>query len=133
VIYMKVYKHWSSDGKMSFTSYLCTSIYRRLRQWNKIKNKRAKVWNTAGDHFDPQDPNPPPHPFDKDSFFEDLTADARVILQFIFEEPVELKTRVVEKGNRNHNWLFVIRAYLKEEGWIARRISESFEEIRSIL
>ena len=143
LVYMKVYKSWNSSGAMSFTSFLATCIYRKLLDKKRSDNKKSKVWNISlhglisfefetNRVFDKimEDKKPT---FDKDDFLEEFTKDAQKIIQFILEEPEELKLRVKQKGNQHRNWRSVIRNYLKEIGWTAKRITESFEEIRSLI
>lgn len=143
LIYMKVYEKWRRGRGSKFTSYLCTSIYRRLLDLKRISIRKSKIWNTSINDFERENARSvddlsimedKKSQFDTNDFFEELTADARVILQFALEEPKELKEKVIARGGHNRrNWKTTIKEYLKEIGWTARRITESFEEIRRAL
>jgi len=149
IIYMKVYKIWKPTGGMSFTSLLCTCVYRKLTDIHRMSIRKSKIWGTSLDGlpFYGKKTSRTEYenirsindmgvmedkslsPFD----IEEFTNDAKTIIQLILDEPEEIKTKVEQKGNQYRNWRSVVRTYLKEIDWTARRISESFEEIRSSL
>ena len=64
---------------------------------------------------------------------EDLTEDARIVVQLTLETPVELEAVVQAKGGQPRNLRSSLRSYLAEMGWTACRIAESFNEVRRVL
>jgi len=147
LVYMKVYKDWEWGKGMSFTSYLCTCIYRKLLTLNETVKRKSKVWSrtlstmhiyeftaeirSVDDLGVMEDKKPTP--FFIEEFLQELSEDAQTILQFVLEEHEEIKIRAEAKGGQYRNWRSTIKEYLKEVDWTARRISESFEEIRRAL
>ena len=81
---------------------------------------------------DPAPPTPPP--FDRDSFAADLSEDARFVVWALLDSLV-LTKRVRESASDPRPVVIrrCLRRFLRDAGWTAARVVESFDEIRRCL
>lgn len=71
--------------------------------------------------------------FDMELFMEGLGADAVTVIKLTFDTPTDLAEAVERKGGEPRNLRSTLREYLKGLGWTARRVRESFAEIKEAL
>ncbi len=66
-------------------------------------------------------------------FIEELSEDASLVVQLVFETPAEIASVIACKGGQPRNYRSTIRSYLCSIGWTTRRITETFAEIGKAL
>lgn len=125
------------NGK--FTNWLQFSIYTTLLEKQRESLRKQKLSKIVSldpveDIWEPLE-NLPEHKdkFMLSEFIEELSEDARIVAMLALDTPVGLTRIMVNKGGTGTQRRTVLRSYLKELGWTAARITESFYEIREML
>lgn len=128
--------------KGALTNVLWTSIWRKLTKVNR-KNIRSRAfhkvsldaadgnYNTLAAHIQDR----PDCTFDFVAFAAaaKLTEDAKTVIGLVLDPPEKVEKVAKAKGDLPMNWRSTLREYLRDIGWAAARISESFEEVREAL
>lgn len=70
--------------------------------------------------------------FDVDGLVESLTEDAAFVCKLVFDMPAEVRKAAEARGGEHRNYKSCVRQHLREMGWVASRITEAFDEIRSL-
>lgn len=126
--FLEAYESWEPE-KSSFTSWLRLRIFSTT-----VNNLRHSCRDHARyEHVDDSQLTRPTGSFDPKSLLEELTEDARIVVQLTLETPAELEAVVRAKGGQPRNLRSSLRSYLAEMGWTACRIAESFNEVRRVL
>lgn len=127
------------ESRSKLTTWICVCIKNDLR--NNMKNEYKQTHLT---HISIDDENnyldiPTP---DSDSFsiielLDEMERDAHIILQLFLETPKEIIIDVLNEGKQiNHIQGYVrkrLRNRLRQMGWTIKRITEAFNEIKTII
>lgn len=136
-VYMKAYESWRPDGGANFTTYLWGCVWHALLdlQKRRIRRERFCPWSLDQTGEDETRVNAATVPARQERVFstEGFTTDAKIVIDLVLEAPAELLTMVTEKGGEIRNWRSSLREYLREMGWTANRIAESFKEIGDLI
>lgn len=147
-VFMDVYNTVIDSTKGSFNTMLYTSIWRRLSDVSMYQQRRKmlsidtdststsglKSGKIYGGGFAGEISDDSVSPFNFDEFTEEITDDAKTVLQLVLQAPAELEEMAESKGGAGRNWRSSLRVYLaKNLGWAADRVAESFEEIQFVL
>lgn len=144
--YMKVYESWEPDKGSKFSTYLATCIYRRLLdvasyEWRRNCIRTGVTSESSDAHhstcfavpIDGIDLKDDYQEFNEDSLFEGFSSDARLVINLVLDAPKDLLDTVRSKGGEIRNWRSTIKEFLSDMGWTAKQITESFNEVRSVL
>jgi len=117
------------DNRIPFVPWLHRCVHYGLLSWARSNFKQRKRYTQVRDEcIIGQERN-----FRVAVFMEELTEDAAMVVKLVCDTPPELKRIIESKGGEARNYKSTIRDHLKEIGWTAMRIAESFCEIRRIL
>lgn len=129
-------------GKSSFVTWVRNYI------WYTLMNDRRPALQHPvaflGDHdVDVKSTSPEPDPFETAlidpsetaiaDLFDLVSEDAAEVLGLVLNAPASLQARVMQKGGTPMNWRSTVREHLLALGWGAKRVNESFREIKEAL
>lgn len=129
LVYMRVYEAYD-PAKGAFSTLLVTSINNRLMDMSQSAYRKSKVHSSIDEHeIQPVDRH---HDFRIGEFLEDLTADARMVVDLVLHDS-PVSDAAAGKGGEIRNWQSSIREYLRGLGWSARKIGSVFSEVSAAL
>ncbi len=125
-------KYDSSRGQ--FTTFIHWCIVNHLIQYTNRNKKRAKVWMQGlDDDVHPIFKFATANDLDLKDFTDEMSADAKEVINLVFEGPQEIGYLIFRIGESKMNWRKALRTYLKNSGWSYRRVLKAFKEIREAL
>ncbi len=122
---------WEPErGKFTTLLYWC--VWNKLLSWRRRQNVQRSRFKSTDFHATEV---PSRRNFNLTRFVLELSWDAGIVAELIFEEPIE---QVMERKHRqNCRKLYDSRSaigdYLLDEGWTAERIAKSFQELKEVL
>lgn len=128
--FMRAYKSYD-PSKGQFTTLLVTSVQRLLFRTLKNRIKYQQRYGTTLDEH--RTISRDVEEFDFDCFVSNMSADAKFVVRLITHSPPELAAVANGKGGEPRNWRSSIKGYLRDLGWSANQITESFTEIAGFL
>lgn len=134
-IFLKAYHGFDRTRNSNFRARLQSVIYNRLLDWMRLNTKFRfhNRLNRVDMDLDLRSA-PTTASFDREDFLEHLTNDAKTVVGIILDSPQEFKDAVLAGKPGEATERKCLLRYLKEKlGWAAKRIQESFGEIRSVL
>ena len=111
--------------------WVWNELYDALRQDRGYRRKYRVQY--LGDAVLQAAAGPVPGGFDVEQVTASLSTDAATVLRMATDLPTEVAAVAAARGGTPRNLRSSLRAYLREMGWTAARVSESFAEIRSVL
>ena len=126
--FMGAYQTYDSN-RGAFTTWVYHSVYRRLWNHRRTENKRRQTLTYNSKVMEEAGKTTNGHPFDWELLLKDLTSDAKIVIQLIYDTPDDLE-QMRGEGRLGRR---LIRSYLRELGWTTRRVTESFGEIKTVL
>lgn len=127
IAFMTAYHKYDPSLGMTFASYV------RFVLWHHLLDVRRRAARYhARDSQEPLDELHAPPVFDRISFLDELSRDARKVVNLILATPPGLSKEI---GSVKKPWMIrsVLRRHLRALGWTTERIAESFSEIRRAL
>jgi len=99
-----------------------------LEERRRFARRRAQIEENLTDDMDQR--GVVPSSFHLFEFVEELTTDARCIVEALFDPPMDLKMAYAQRNTGSPaNHRSAIREFFTDLGWSGRRITESFAEI----
>lgn len=130
--FMKAFYAWDA-GRAKFSTLLVWCIWNALKTLrnNKIKDETRCPVHIDAENDDGKSLAGNLQDVTFEYNFENLTSDARDVMNLILNAPDDLFDAVIAKGGQPRNWRSTLREYLEDMGWTRRRIMQSFIELRS--
>lgn len=133
--YLEAYRSFRSDGGLSFRRWVFKRVWFGL-----LDSIRKEAFRAARLKKNPlPDENELPTHQQKFSLLElldELSEDARTIVELVLDPPLDVRLHVEcrrQKKTTRNNVVASFREYLRDLGWSARRIADSFDEISAAL
>lgn len=127
-LFLKAYSNFDYT-KSSFGTWLYYIIWRGLLSWSAKESRQTQYYKNTVDVDVPDKTSN----WSLSDFMEELTSDARIVAMLAIDTPKEIIDIVEAKGGEIRNIRSTIRQYLVTMGWGSKRITESFNEIRTCL
>lgn len=132
VSFMDAYEHYTAanhTGTMPFVQYLRWVIKVRLidhivRPGKKKADREERSINT--EDLSSRD-------FNLQDMLDSLSSDGQKLTKMILDSPRELATIIADKGAKPIDYRTTIRKHLREIGWTAKRIRQTFLEVKEVL
>ena len=128
--FMDAFEHYDENtGKMPFAQYLRFIVTHRLidhiiRPGKKRSDKESRVVNKK---------DKAPREFQFQDLLDSLTPDGQELAKLIIDSPRELSILIANKGCRPIDYRSTIRKHLREIGWTAKRIKQTFLEVKEVI
>lgn len=121
-------------AKGKFSTYVAMGVWQDLLEENRRLAQRLNKTGTwlRGDSLENVAKKEQNQSFVQDLLAE-LSEDAKTVVQLCLETPAELAQIMEDKGGQPRNIRSTVKQYLANMGWVASRISESFQEVSEIL
>lgn len=124
-----------------FSTLIMTSIHNRLIDGKRRQhrdNKKCRISISAeapgGGKIEDSIESRPHEEFSKEDFFNDLSEDAKIVLDMILDPPPYIANAVQAKGDQPRNWRSTIRQHLQYKlYWDSNRVQLCFAEIKTKL
>lgn len=130
-VYLDAHETWK-PGSAPFTHYLCICIYRRLiGDWKK--SRRLKVVSLTEPEGGQTQVVDKFFDFNREEFYEQLSDEARYVVQLAFSPPEDLSGMIARKGGKVLHYSSTIKEYLRDIGWSRTAIREAWTEVQGIL
>lgn len=130
-VYVDAHQTWQ-PGSAPFTNYLCICIYRRLiGDWKKAR--RLRVDSLTEPEGGQQQVVDKFFDFNRDELYEQLSEEARFVVQLAFSPPDDLGGMIARKGGKMLHYSSTIKEYLREMGWSRAAIRDAWMEVQEIL
>lgn len=121
-----------NPGQGSFEQWVCHRVWLNLLEVVRVQAKRnARLPRSAVELGTLADRR-----FDMVEFLDELSDDARTVVRLLFVGNRDVALAEIQRGGlkpKPHQTRNAIREYLRDVGWGAGRILESFQEIRKAL
>lgn len=122
------------ETKAKFPTWLTNSINYGLLDYIKKEYKQTHISIDREDtKIEPESPSQ----FSMIELLDEMQQDGLIILKLFLETPTEVIQNVLDEGKRlNHIQGFMrtrLRNRLRQMGWTLQRITESFEEIKTVI
>ncbi len=132
IIFIKAFDSYN-DNKGKFSTWINTKVVYGLTETIRQKNKEDELL----EQYLINNQIKTESLFKYDFFFEIVEAiqiDAKEILDIILDPPKELQKQIDQRKNYKYPTINMLKKYaIHKLGWTARRVEESFQEIRSII
>jgi len=132
-IFIKAYDNYDPK-KAKFTTYLVNRIRGGLLDYIKRTNKYAKhghgIISIEQTEFDCSDGKKQFYILD---LLDEVTDDAKTILNLILDIPIEIEEDCLNRGTNGRAMKESIRRYMQKLGWTKNRIKETFKEITEVI
>lgn len=140
--FMEAYwdKRFDSE-RASFTTWVASRVYYKLLEaWDRQRSRHSVAQRAEGAKavhrvFPDLDSLPRAHcSWHLIDFLDELSDDAQTVVRITLEAPGDVRLCLIEKGNCFPRTIrAALREFLRDCGWTASRIAESFAEIRQAL
>lgn len=142
VIFMEAYNSFDASKGAKFTSWLVYKLRRQL--YERVRNKQRSsgqyqnklIQKIKEDISTGRIPLCRTRSFNLNSFIQDISEDARVIVGLIFEIPFDIKLSLAEQSKTvkiSDRFKNSLREFLVDMGWHELRINSTFNEIKEAL
>jgi hypothetical protein len=123
--------YYHDPAKGSFEKTVGTFVWgRMLNYWQRQKDRARK--RDKGYLLDNHPATIPE--FNVGEFLEDLSGDARDVVNLVLEDAPDLRVAMAWRKVKNPTQVrYALKEVLRDLGWTASRIAESFTEIREAL
>jgi DNA-directed RNA polymerase specialized sigma subunit len=127
-IFMRAFD--THDGEHSFKTWLGFLLSHIMMERVRRKAMRnARLRRVANDLLDAPAREKPE--FVLTEFMEELSEDARTVVGLVFDAPTEIRISLNDYGRETpYTIKKSVIEYLKDIGWAAARIAESFKEVK---
>ncbi len=128
--YLKAYQTYDPD-RAAFSTWTVLLAQQAIRNLLRKKKRDAQL---MGGRLSGQEVCKKTR-FTVDGLMNELSADAAMVVKLTVQPPPDVKLRAIQGGgaDRPTGIKSGIMEFLKDIGWSAARIAESFDEIRSAL
>jgi hypothetical protein len=123
--------HKYDPSRGDFSTWICYSIWKGLKE--DVRTFARRQNHTPMEGIGDRDFMEKKKPFDLQEFFENLSADGRIMAGIVLDPPAKILGMVKRKNFRKGSMLSSIRYYLEGMGWTPDRIRETFEEVQQVL
>lgn len=128
-LFCKAYENFDSSKGTKFSTYLYFFIKTGLI--DLLRKEVVRNRDTYANHD--QAVTEAHGQFDQEDILEDMSSDAKFLCDLVIDPPTDLKEIIVIKGGTPRNYRSSIKDHLRNIGWTASRIRESFSEIRFLI
>lgn len=131
--YMLAFNSYDPE-RAGFVTYVRCFIWGRLQKTWRVERRRAQILNLNHEYDFSHHPERSENKFDVSEFVEKLSEDGKTVVNLVFDSPIDIALSIMERGGDTpNNVRLAIREFLKDVGWSAGRVSNTFREIRKAL
>ena len=131
--YMDAYQTYHRS-KGTFEAWVRFKVWKRLLEVLRTKIGRNNRLPRVEADLEAMPVHAEPNPFWLSDFLAELSDDARAVVELILDSPQSIEQSIRKRGGDTpHNIKAAVKEFLKDVGWAAGQVTDSFLEIGRII